>query len=147
MAESPLWDAYASRQRQLSERTTVDDLAWGLEASLNELLDQAPTELHEADLARTSANERRRVRHRRSLLIRYFVHQPTSTEPIAGLEARSDLETLKRRLGRSQSTLLIAVGSGESPRELAVQAQTSDEAMRARLSRARAAARAVLATN
>jgi hypothetical protein len=147
MAESPLWDAYASRQRQLSERATVDDLAWGLEASLNELIDQASTELVEADLARTSANERRRVRYRRSLLIRYFSHQPTSTEPLAGLEARSDLETLKRRLGRAQSTLLIAVGSGASSAELAAQAKTSDEAMRARLSRARAAARAVLATS
>jgi hypothetical protein len=122
-------------------------LAWGLEASLNELLDKAPTELDEADLARTSANERRRVRHRRSLLIRYFAHQPTATDPVARLEARSDLETLKRQLGRSQSTLLIAIGSGTSSTELAAQAQTTDEAMRARVSRARVAARAVLAAN
>lgn len=145
MAESPLWDAYASRQRLLSERTTVDDLAWGLEAGLNELLDQAPTELDEADLARASATERRRVRYRRSLLIRYFAYQPTSTEPLAGLEARSDLDALNRRLGRAQSTLLIAVGSGASSPEMAAQAKTTEQAMRARVSRARAAARAVVA--
>jgi hypothetical protein len=146
MAESPRWDAYASRQRQLSKRTTVDDLAWGLEAGLNELLDEAP-QFDEADLALTSANERRRIRYRRSLLIRYSVHQPTSTEPLAGLEARSDLEALKRRLSRSQSTLLIAIGSGTSSAELAAQARITDQAIRTRVTRARASARAALATS
>jgi DNA-directed RNA polymerase specialized sigma24 family protein len=147
MAESPLWDAYASRQRQLSERTTVDDLAWGLEASLNELLDQAPAELvDEAQVKRIGENESRQARYRRALLIRYFAYQPSSIEPLAGLEARSDLNLLKQRLRPSQNMLLIAVGSGASSAEIAAEARISEQAARARISRTRSAARCVLGT-
>jgi hypothetical protein len=144
MAEFPLWDAYASRQQQLFRRTSIDGLAWGLEASLNKLLDEAAPVAEDGDLVRVCSNETRRTRHRRTLLIRYAAGRPNAADPVPALEARSELAALERALKPTLCTLLIAIGMGVSASEIAEEGGSTPSALRAQVSRARCAARAAL---
>lgn len=141
---SPFWDAYASRQQQLAERTTVDDLAWGLEAILNKLLDQPDIVPADDELERVSASEGRGVRYRRALLIQYTPCLAATIDPWTRLAARSDLTTLRRKLSPRQMELLIEYGDRDSSAELAANNDVNKTALRARVKRGRRTARSLL---
>ena len=145
MADVPqLWEAYASRQRSLSNRWSVDDLAWGLEAALDRTLDAIAVREPEVDLEKISQTATRRSRYRRALLIRYPQSASPSSELLGELEARSDSAALEGHLGAAQSRLLIAWSAGATSAELSAAEGLSADAVRTRVSRARAAAKAVL---
>jgi hypothetical protein len=145
MADVPqLWEAYASRQRSLSNRTSVDDLAWGLEAALDRALDAISMHESEIDLDKVSETSRRRSRHRRALLIQYPQPASASTDVLGDLEARSDIAAVERHLGAAQIRLLLAWSAGATSAELGAAQGLSSDVVRARVSRARIAAKAAL---
>jgi hypothetical protein len=131
------WDAYASAQLQLSTTGKCSDRSWGLEQVLNRLVDQIPPPL--GDLAAIKATASRRARYDEALLDKY--HQDLASEAsslMEQVEARSDLFQLQRGLSEVDFETLIDSALDERPNDL------SDEAFRARLSRARRRARVLL---
>ncbi|WP_105386501.1 hypothetical protein [Neorhizobium alkalisoli] len=145
MADLPHpWDAYASYQEKLSKRSSVDDLAWGLESALDKILDNpSATDVTRSDvLARVVANGARRNRYDK-VLIKKFVEPATeSTTPSceARIEVRSDIRHLQRVLSLSDFRMLLAVGAGEKQAAIAESEKIAAPALRARLARARALA-------
>ena len=71
MAELPQeWSAYARLQKQLDNKSAVDDTAWGLEAGLNRLVEgRGPdrASVDEEAVTRAVSNSIRRERYRRRL--------------------------------------------------------------------------------
>lgn len=135
MAELPHpWNAYASAQAQLSNRTAVGDRSWGLEAALNRLVVDTPPD--PAQLATAQASAERRSRYGRALLARNANALNGEAQSVeAQMEARSDLTLLGRHLSAPDMASLLAVGLGHG---------TVTEAARQRLSRARRRARMLL---
>jgi len=135
MAELPhLWDAYASTQAHLSNRTAVGDRSWGLEAALNRLVMNTASD--PAQLATVQASAERRSRYGRALVARNAaaVHGDAPSAE-AQMEARSDLMFLGRHLSAPDMASLLAVGMGHA---------AAPDAARQRLARARRRARMLL---
>lgn len=135
MAELPHpWDAYASAQAQLSNRTAVGDRSWGLEAALNRLV--VNTALDPAQLATVQASAERRSRYGRALVGRNAAVMSGDAPSVeAQMEARSDLIFLGRHLSAPDMASLLAVGLGHA---------SATDAARQRLNRARRRARMLL---
>lgn len=135
MAELPHpWDAYASAQAQLSNRSQVGDQSWGLEAALNRLVvDQPPAADH---VVTVQAAAERRARYSRSLVGRNASFlSGEAPPPEAQMEARSDLIFLGRHLAMPDMSALLAAGLGHA---------ASSDVTRQRLARARRRARMLL---
>lgn len=135
MAELPHpWDAYASAQAQLSNRTAVGDRSWGLEAALNRLV--VNTASDPAQLATVQASAERRSRYGRALVARNAAALSGEAPSVeAQMEARSDLIFLGRHLSAPDMASLLAVGLGHG---------AATDAVRQRLTRARRRARMLL---
>lgn len=149
MAELPRpWNMYAEQQRRLNCRLTVDDFAWGIEASLNALCDDASTISDTADLRRATATASRRERYRASLRRRRSLEVIGSSDWMAQAspdgrcvtEARSDLRHVERTVAAADLDLLVSIALGTDRGEVATSLAVTPDALRARLSRARCAA-------
>ena len=150
MAEVPHdWAAYARCQQQLSNRASLDDASWGLEAGLNAILVEKSEGrvCATGDVTRTVANASRRNRYDIALLRKYAsdVVEVEAPCPVAALEARNILSKLSLLLSSENFRLLVQVGQGEDRAALAAQFGLKSEALRARISRVRSEARQLLA--
>ncbi|MBS0296409.1 MAG: hypothetical protein JSR45_08860 [Proteobacteria bacterium] len=135
MAELPHpWDAYASAQAQLSNRTALGDRSWGLEAALNQLVVNMPPSLDQ--LATVQASAERRTRYGRALIARNATPVSGDTQSVdSQIEARSDLIFLGRHLSARDMASLLVAGFGHA---------AASDAARQRLARARRRARSLL---
>lgn len=141
------WSEYAHVQNRLSYREAVDDTAWGLEAAAGKLLEEfdREPEAGSPSTERAIASSARRNRYSRRLHINFSFLTETSTNPIAGLEARADLSRLRSTLPAREMALLLALARGHEYAELAASIRTSSQALRTRVTRIRRSARAALA--
>lgn len=139
------WGMYSLHQQQLARRSTIDDHAWGLEASLNALCADIAAITNIDDLRRATATASRRERYRNSILRRRASEVVGSSDWVVQTnpdgrcqaEARSDLMGLSRSLSTPELSLLVSIGEGADPKELATSLSITPEALRTRLSRAR----------
>jgi len=132
MADIPQeWRAYASKQAELSSRSSADATAWGLEAGLTGLLDNTATS---DTVDRIVENAARRSRYAQGLLAKY-VRIGDGFDGLAYMEFRSALAVIADRLPTSHVAILAASSDGKC--------MTGTD--RTRLSRARSAARRLAA--
>ena len=128
MAEIPHeWRAYASKQAELSNRSSVDSHSWGLEAGLNGLLDGTASP---SEVDTTIASASRQSRYAAALIAKY-VRKDVSFDPLPQLLARSTLHAIGETMTSSHVGVLVA----------AIEGTSMDGASRTKLSRARIAAR------
>jgi hypothetical protein len=131
------WRTYARTQSDLARRTVVDDFAWGLEAGLDHLLDDACTE--ETAVARAIDTAARRDRHRaRTRRIR-ALSGAASTSELGRLSARQELSVVRASTTIHDWDLLVARANGLSYVELAAAYDSSPGALRIRVLRLRRA--------
>ena len=156
MAEIPHhWRLYALQQQQLAQRSSVDDVTWGIEESLNAILSAETAEavFDQSYLKRLTATASRRERYRSSLRRRRASEVAGSADCVAQsspdgrhiVAARSDLQHLRRSLKATDWTLLMGDGTGIDRATTATALSITPEVLRTRLSRARRSAAQAIA--
>jgi hypothetical protein len=157
MAEIPHhWRLYALQQQQLAQRSSVDDVTWGVEESLDAILSAqtADAVFDQSYLRRLTATGSRRERYRSSLRRRRASEVAGSADWVVQsspdgrhiVAARSDLQHLQRSLKATDWALLMGDGTGIDRATTATALSITPEVLRTRLSRARRfAAQAVAA--
>jgi DNA-directed RNA polymerase specialized sigma24 family protein len=135
MADLPYpWGDYVRLQEQLARRVQVDDLAWGLEAGLNRLLESPATPNVERAVQSASRKERYRARLFSANLT---LEESNRVDPDNTFDARELLDDLQTRVSPTEWSLLRAVGDGYEYDELAAAEQATPGALRARVLRLR----------
>jgi DNA-binding NarL/FixJ family response regulator len=129
------WEAYARLQEQLAGRIQVDDLAWGLEAGLNRLLESLPPDEITQTVQSASRKERYQAALRRANLA--LEDGSGASDPDGALDARELLDNLQTRVTPTEWGLLRAIGEGYEYEELAVVEEATPGALRARVFRLR----------
>jgi DNA-directed RNA polymerase specialized sigma24 family protein len=132
------WDAYARLQEKLASRDVADDYAWGLEATLNRLLNDPAASV--ADVERILGSETRKDRYRAALRRKYLGATPCQPSPDRTVTASLALAALQIHLA-AEWELLRAVALGYTYEEIAAHHGTSAGALRVRVTRARTRAR------
>lgn len=127
------WDAYARVQDKLDRCDAADDYAWGLEATLNRLLDGLPPE----ETARSVSSEGRKERHRARLRRVYLTGHYTSDDPESALRVRDILRTIVTLVSAADWALLRSLAEGYEYNEVAAARRTTSGALRTRVSRLR----------
>ena len=146
MADLPHpWGIYALAQAQLLRRTQSSSSADGLETGLNQFLDQADIATATV-MARDIASGARRCRRINQMHAEGRIPNPEIIHPERSFEARSDLARLERAMQPHDLSVLKAVALGHDYQRLARFLGTSAEALRAKVSRNRRAARLILTT-
>jgi len=128
------WGAYARLQEQLDRRDQVDDLAWGLEAGLNRLLESLPPNEIDHTVQSAGRKERYHAALRRANLT--LEDGTGGSDPDGALDARDVLDDLQARVTPMEWGLLRAIGEGHEYSELAV-GEATPGALRARVFRLR----------
>lgn len=142
MAEIPLlWRTYAAQQSNLSNRTCVDPISWGIEDGLNHLLVAENVGDESANIDRIVASGARRHRYARSLLAKYIIVRTEVHDDTNRLEARSHLAALKREMPVDKFGMLIELAAGSAPSHLAEKHEVPPTTLRTRISRSRELAR------
>ncbi len=130
------WRRYAKRQEELARSTQVDHRSWGLEAGLDALLEDIGAASDE-DADRAASTRARRERHHRALIAK----NPNPTEsvhsPEGPVEARRQLRLIRERLNEDETSLLSAIGEGNTPLEIAAELGEPVVRVRVRLFRLR----------
>ena len=133
------WGDYARLQEQLARRDQVDDLAWGLEAGLNRLLESPSLDEIERVVQSASRKERYRARLRRANLT--LEAAKGASDPGNALDARELLDDLQTRVTPKEWDLLRAVAEGYEYEYLASSEQATPGGLRARIFRLRSSLR------
>lgn len=130
------WDEYESHQRKLSDRSSADDTAWGLEAGLNRIVEAPNRAPRGADLQRVIDSAARRNRYARDLLNVVAETEEAAAERL--LDFRSELDALARGVtARDLQVLLASVFEGDGAAAAAASG-LSQQNFRKAVSRARA---------
>jgi DNA-binding NarL/FixJ family response regulator len=129
------WGAYARLQEQLDRRSQVDDLAWGLEAGLNQLLESRPPD----EIAVTVQSASRKERYHLALRRAHLTIEDGSGvfDPDGALDARELLDDLRTLVTPREWGLLRAIADGYEYEELAVAEKATSGAIRVRVFRLR----------
>jgi hypothetical protein len=134
MSEPPHWGAYARLQQKLARKRRIDDRTWGLEAGLNQLLDDLDKPRAEDNALRAVRSESRRERYRAALRREY----PVLSELIDdGHDDRSRLQVAEAAVTKPDWSFLCALGAGHTYDELADQLGASAGGLRIRALRLR----------
>jgi hypothetical protein len=130
----PPWEAYLRLQSELDAATQVNGRTWGLEAALDATLAGAALPLN---LPTTVATAERRERHRARLRRTY----PSALWPVvdqpATIEARVELQQIRRLLHSSDWHLISNVAMGIDYRAIGNDLGTTPSSLRVRVMRVR----------
>ena len=130
------WEAYLCLQSELDETNQVSNRSWGLEAGLDAILAVTPS-APPANLPTAMATTERRERHRARLrrtyqsALRPLVDQPTV------VEARVDLEKVRRLLHATDWKLISSVAMGMDYQEIGRDIGATPSSLRIRVMRIR----------
>jgi DNA-binding NarL/FixJ family response regulator len=144
------WSVYQDLQQQISKFAQLDDVHWGLEEGLNGVLDKLQSgtlpgdpDDFQRDIRKIVTSAAWKDRSRARLRKKYG---PTAAPAITTIEsqliARSEIEALRKRMGAIEVAILLAVAAGFSYHHIAKQLNRKAGAVRTRISRLRATARA-----
>ena len=141
------WAEYARAQEELKQSKTSNDRHWGLESALNKTLDDIENgnPFNRSDVERRIRSGSRRNRHRARLIrLEPMTWLPDTVNSTPLYEARSELIFLHNALGDDNFILACKVADGYDYNELAQEEGAGATALRKRVSRCRAHARALL---
>ena len=147
MADLPdPWGAYARQQQELSQKSQVDDKAWGLEAGLNLILatDPALNSPSQDAIDRAVASCARLERYRARLRAIHLNHEePTGNADLKAIEALQSLQLIESRVADDDWVLLCEVAEGNEYAEVAAHRDATAGSLRARVFRLRRSLMAV----
>jgi hypothetical protein len=127
------WDEYLRLQSSLDNTTEINNRCWGLEDALESILDGAA-----ANLATTVATAERRERYRARLRRTY----PSALWPVvdqpAAIEARVELEQVRRLLDPSDWLRISSLAVGMDYKAIGINLGATPGNLRVRISRIRA---------
>jgi hypothetical protein len=130
----PPWEAYLRLQSKLDGTTQVNGRTWGLEATLDALLAGAAPPLSLPTIISTTE---RRERHRARLRRTY----PSALWPVvnqpAAIEARVELQQIRRLLHPCDWQLVSNVAAGMDYRTIGNDLGTTPSSLRVRVTRIR----------
>jgi hypothetical protein len=124
----------------LARRRRIDDHTWGLEAGLNQLVNDLDQPCSEANAARAIRSESRKERHRAALRRAYLL-PPESIHD--GHEVSLQLRVAEATVTKPDWALLCALGAGHSYDELTEHFGASPGSLRIRAMRLRRTIRTV----
>jgi hypothetical protein len=136
----PSWRVYARLQSQSRRHACLDALGWGLEAGLNEFLNNIASstdpDVMAAQAENAVARGKARERHRLRLRLRYL--DPCEiNDPTARLDDRARLRETFERASDGDQRILLGMGFGHNSATLAGQLSNRPAAMRKRMDRLR----------
>lgn len=135
MTLPPPWDEYFRLQSKLDGTTQVDNRSWGFEAGLDAQLARAALP---PSLPNTSATAERRERYRARLRRTYpTACWPSPDQSPAAIEARVELEQIRRQLPTSDWQLISSVAIGTAYQAIGHDLGATPDSLRVRVSRIR----------
>jgi hypothetical protein len=140
MVLPPPWDAYMRLQSTLDDTTEINNRSWGLEAALDAILAGATpdgTSTPASDVATTIATAGRRERHRARLRRTYSPTLWPIVDQPAVIEARAEIEQVRRFLHPSDWQLISSVAMGMDYRAIGNDIGATPSSLRVRVMRIR----------
>lgn len=136
------WEEYTRLQEKLDRRRAADSISWGLEGSMNRLLDRLPA----VPVRKLVASETRKQRYRARLqgLAAANQRQAHVDSPLAA-DSKDALEAVRLNCAPNDWRILRAVGEGFTYREISVFSSVGESALRVRVLRLRKKLRPVVA--
>ena len=128
------WCAYARLQIHLRRRSRLNDQTWGIEAGLNNLLDNFASQ---ADPGLAVEIGRARERHRRVLRTRFLL-QDDEFDPKPNLDDREALRSILKTPDPIDRSIAHATALGHASAEIGAALGLEPAAVRKRLDRLRA---------
>jgi hypothetical protein len=131
----PPWEAYLRLQTELAVTNQLNGRNWGLEAALDAILTDPPLP---TELPTTIATAERRERHRARLRRTYPSSLSPAVDQTAAIEARAELDQIRRLLLPSDWQLITNVAMGKDYRAMAKDLGATPGSLRVRVTRIRA---------